>query len=394
MDANTERLRARLGKLGISDEQVNSDDTVIDQPCMTCQQRGVSIRVEDAQASVRCVEGAQDCELRDEPVALETWLDWVESLRVTPAMATQRAVANGGQVLDFHRTTQVVRERADEAEPAERPADKPRPQRRTPHISTNETQVQKSAETQRRGLGETLIIALLALIFLAAGLLAAAMSGFANYQAFGAMVDDPLQSRVWAWTGIIASICSFGGFTFVYWHGANRRFKEAARVALFALAGAGTSLIGTQMYMAGTANERVEAAAIADARTGVLEAQIDDWRAQIAGIPADTRSIEGLEAYISEVERVGRTNEKPYRDALDELGQARRRADLQGRIDAARLELGELAVASVGGDNDPLAQPFMPWFIAGMMEVFSSQGTSIGFVALMILAGRRRDEPH
>ena len=38
-------------------------------------------------------------------------------------------------------------------------------------------------------------------------------------------------------------------------------------------------------------------------------------------------------------ERVGRTEQKPYRDAQNELGLAKRRDDLQARIDAANAEL-------------------------------------------------------
>ncbi|MEL6566950.1 MAG: hypothetical protein AAFQ22_00935 [Pseudomonadota bacterium] len=245
---------------------------------------------------------------------------------------------------------------------------------------------------QRTHLGEKIIIALLALVFLGVGLLAAAMSGFANFQAFAGMVDDPFQSRVWGWTGIIACVCSFGGFTFAYWHGASRRFWEAGRAMVIALAGAATSLVGTQLYMQSEVAERESAAQAAAARASVLEAQIADWRTELDGIDPDVRSIEGLEAYIAEVERVGRTNERPYRAALDELGQARRRADLQARIATARGDFADLTVQAKGRGQLDDTGALRSWFIAGMLEVFSSQGTSIGFVALMILAGRR--QPH
>ena len=237
------------------------------------------------------------------------------------------------------------------------------------------------------GFGEVLIISLLSLLFLCAGLMAAGMSGFANYQAFGAMVDDPLQSRVWAWTGIIASVCSFGGFTLVYWHWTHARVREGLRAAIFALAGAATSLVGTQMYMANTDDARLAAGEVAQARSALIASQVEDWRSQIEAIPADVRSVEGLEAYIAEVERVGLTHQKPYRDARNELGLARRRASLEGQIEAAREELLELGSA---GAVRPPRPARVSWFFAAMLEVFSSQGTSIGFVALMILAGRRR----
>ncbi|KCZ92634.1 hypothetical protein [Hyphomonas johnsonii] len=240
-----------------------------------------------------------------------------------------------------------------------------------------------------RNLGERIIITLLALLFLGAGLSAAALSGFANYQAFSSSVTDPLQAGLWGWTGVIASVISFGGFTFFYWHTANKRMKEGVRALLFALAGAGTSILGTQMYIA--ANNQASEAEITTAGTNraLLQQQLADWRVQLAGIPPETRSVEGLEAYISEVERVGRTEQKPYRDAQNELGLARRRDALQAKIEAANAELlGK-------GEGDILieaqARAAIPsWFFAGMLELFSSQGTSIGLVALLILYSRRR----
>ena len=74
----------------------------------------------------------------------------------------------------------------------------------------------RKAARQGRHTGEKIIITLLALVFLGAGLAAAGLSGFANYQAFSKSVADPLQSGVWGWTGVIAAIISFGGFTFFY----------------------------------------------------------------------------------------------------------------------------------------------------------------------------------
>ena len=38
----------------------------------------------------------------------------------------------------------------------------------------------------------------------------------------------------------------------------------------------------------------------------VLEGLIADWRRQLEGIPPETRDVKGLEAYLAEVERVGR----------------------------------------------------------------------------------------
>ncbi|MEZ5997216.1 MAG: hypothetical protein R3B98_00795 [Hyphomonas sp.] len=238
--------------------------------------------------------------------------------------------------------------------------------------------------------GEKLIIALLSLVFLCAGLAAAGLSGFANYQSFSSSVADPLQAGIWGWTGVIAAVVSFGGFTFFYWHTAGGRMKEGWRALLFALAGMGTSIVGTEAYI--SANNQAAAAELTRAGTNrdILEAQIADWRRQLEGIPPETRSVEGLEAYIAEVERVGRTEQKPYRDAQNELGLAKRRDDLQAKIEAANAELlgqgnGNILTEAQARTNLP------SWFFAVMLELFSSQGTSIGLVALLILFGRR---PH
>lgn len=291
----------------------------------------------------------------------------------------------------------------DEPEPQPAPKDEfaieKRVQRNTavatqPRVLTLKTEhrVPPAPPRPHRNMGERIIITLLALVFLGAGLSAAALSGFANYQAFSSSVADPLQAGIWGWTGVIAAVISFGGFTFFYWHTANKRMKEGVRALLFALAGAGTSILGTQMYIA--ANNQASEAEIttAGSNRALLEQQLGDWRVQLAGIPPETRSVEGLEAYISEVERVGRTEQKPYRDAQNELGLARRRDDLQAKIEAANAELlGK-------GDGDILieaqARAAIPsWFFAGMLELFSSQGTSIGLVALLILYAKRREMP-
>lgn len=240
--------------------------------------------------------------------------------------------------------------------------------------------------TPKRRWGERIIISLLALIFLGAGLAAAALSGFANFQAFSAGVLDPTQARVWGWSGVIASVCSFGGFTFFWWHMSGRRLGEAMRSLVFALAGAGTSIAGTSMFMLNNANEQDAQLAQFEQVQALREAEIADWTRQLQGISPETRSIEGLEAYIAGVEAVGRTHQKPYRDAQNELGQARRRAVLEGKIAGARAELRQAVEAS--GLTLP-AQNLPAWFFALMLELFSSQGTSIAFVSLLLLFGAK-----
>lgn len=246
---------------------------------------------------------------------------------------------------------------------------------------------------KRKGRGERVIIGVLALVFVIAGLAAAGLSGFANYQAFSATVADPVQGRIWGWAGVIAAVVSFGGFTFVYWHGANRRLQEAFRALVFALIGAGASIVGTEIYIRGNAEAAAAAVETAGTNRAVLESQIADWRRQLGGIPPETRSVEGLEAYLSEVERVGRTEQKPYRDAQNELGLARRRDELTARIEAANAELlGQGSGNILLQAEQRAALP--SWLFAALLELFSSQATSIGLVALLLLAsGRREPQP-
>jgi hypothetical protein len=242
---------------------------------------------------------------------------------------------------------------------------------------------------RRKGQGEKTIVALLALIFVIAGLMAGGLSGFANYRAFASTVTDPLESAIWGAAGIIAAIVSFGGFTFVYWHAANKRMWESLRSLVFALIGASASILGTQIYI--SSNNLTAAAEVSSAATNrdVLETQLADWRRQLEGIPPETRSVEGLEAYIAEVERVGRTEQKPYRDAQNELGLARRRDDLITKIEAANAELlGQGSGNILLQAEQRAALP--SWLFAVLLELFSSQATSIGLVALLILTGRRK----
>ncbi|MEM7493430.1 MAG: hypothetical protein AAF296_08615 [Pseudomonadota bacterium] len=237
-------------------------------------------------------------------------------------------------------------------------------------------------------LAERVIITLLAITFLAAGLAAAGLSGFANYQAFSAMVADPMQARIWGWAGIIASICSLGGFTFFWWHLSAKRMVEAVRVLMFALAGAATSLAGTALFMDNNFAQEAAQREHMMASRAVVEQQIEDWSRQLEAIPPQTRSVQGLEAYLRGVEAAGRTHQKPYRDAQNELGLAKRRATLEGQIGDARASLighGDLDISIQASERR-----LPSWMFALILEVFSSQGTSIAFVSLLLLYGAKR----
>ncbi len=230
-------------------------------------------------------------------------------------------------------------------------------------------------------LGERVIVTALAVLFLIAGLAAAVLSGFANFQAFSLGVSDPMQARIWGWSGVIASVCSFGGFTFFWWHLSSSRRGEALRALVFAFAGAATSIAGTTLFMLNNAQGQLANWQSAEQVRSITEAEIADWTRQLDGIPPETRSIDGLKAYLAGVEAAGRTHQKPYRDAQNELGLAERRAELEAKIAAARSDLR--AAVSVGSAQP--AQRIPAWVFALMLELFSSQATSIAFVSLLLL---------
>ena len=254
-------------------------------------------------------------------------------------------------------------------------------------LNTSAEEMPARAPKRRTGLtGERIIMTLLALIFLGAGLAAAALSGFANFQAFSLGVSDVSQARIWGWSGVIASVCSFGGFTFFWWHMSGHRRGEALRALVFALAGAGTSIAGTTLYMVNNEQGQAVKWQSAEDLRALTEAEIADWTRQLDGIPAETRSIEGLKAYLAGVEAAGRTHQKPYRDAQNELGLAERRARLEQNIATARADLREAVTVRSGARP---AQSLPAWLFALMLEIFSSQATSIAFVSLLLLYARK-----
>ncbi|MEM9179928.1 MAG: hypothetical protein AAGA89_09465, partial [Pseudomonadota bacterium] len=73
----------------------------------------------------------------------------------------------------------------------------------------------------------------------------------------------------------------------------------------------------------------------------------------------------------------------------NELGLAERRATLEQKIATARAELRQ--AVTIGSDTRP-AQSLPAWFFALMLELFSSQATSIAFVSLLLLYGRKPQE--
>lgn len=361
MDERRRRKAAEtLDRLGF-DLTANQDDGVVRSVCVM---------------SADCLESGDET-LTLDPAALRYACPVCGKTGPIEEALDQLERRAGGKRLDFADTAEfsapVIAQQP--AAPAPLAEIEPEPQVQTP-------------QSKGGGIGEKLLISLLALVFLLAGLAAAGLSGFANYQAFSGAVADADQGRIWGAAGIIASVISFAGFTFFWWHASQRRRGEAVRSLIFALAGAATSLYGTKLYIENNNLLAQSNIAQAEAARPVLEAQIEDWRSQLAGIPSETRSVEGLEAYLAEVERVGRTHQKPYRDAQNELGLAKRRDDLQAKIETATAEL-------LSGDQDsvlvagPERRALPAWFFAGMLELFSSQGTSLGFVALLILFGRR-----
>lgn len=385
------QLWAALVSHGFEEAFGESETAFVD--CPACQSPN-ALKLSLVTGQARCTRCAAEApiqvylrELEDAEIVSEP-----EEFMEAEIIPLRRAETAG---LPARRPVDAVEEVAPEAEveawraellhdmpPAEPRQDETQPEAGQPHD-----------RMRRRGPFEALIIILLSLVFLSAGFAAAGLSGFANYQAFSATVSDTTQGRIWGWAGVIASVCSFGGFTFFWWHVSGGRRKEGARALVFALAGAATSVLGTAMFMQTEQDRQVAAADAADAARPVIEAQIADYQRQLAGIPADTRSVEGLEAYLRGVEQVGRTHQKPYRDAQNELGLAKRRAALEAKIETARQSLlGEGGPAVLNAETPATQLP--PFFFAVMLEVFSSQATSIALVALLVLAtGRTRLRP-
>ncbi len=358
--AKREAIKALASEAGLWDALKASEDGLLYEPCPAEGCAG-EIVVNPAEDTARCKDCGHD------GTAMEFFNGRIAARR-KPTAAPTGAVIRPSAFLPPNVPPETAACNAPETVPDASPDPLP-------------------AET-RASAGERWLIGLLALVLLGAGLAAGALSGFANYQAFSAMVDNRVQARVWGWSGVIASVVSLAGFTFVYWHAAGKRRVEAARALVFALAGAATSLAGTALFMQGRAAERVAHASGLEARRATIERQVEDWRVQLGAIPPETRSVEGLEAYLRGVEAAGRAHQKPYRDAQNELGQARRRASLEARVEAARAELATLAPAAAAAGAEA-ATEVPAWFFALMLEVFSSQGSSIGLVALLILAGRR-----
>ncbi len=383
VDDARQKIAARLRRLGV-DLDYAQDETSIAAPCPYCDAKEAG----EQDARINLPDSTFYCRTCDAGGRISDYLDKAEAARA-PVPRTVQAI-----------DAEIVEQELQDAEFSDGAMMRVRPDENAPYVlkqikerQTPRPHPNSPPRRRRRGSGERTIITLLALIFLGAGLAAAILSGFANYQAFSGSVSDPMQARIWGWTGVIASIVSFGGFTFFYWHTANKRMKEGLRAAFFALAGAVTSIIGTQMYIANNNLMAASAVEQAGSNRGVIELQIDDWRRQLAGIPAETRSVEGLEAYLKGVEEAGRTHQKPYRDAQNELGLARRRDELEAKIEAANAQLlGQVEDMAAITTDAPQRKPLPAWFFAIMLEVFSSQGTSIGAVAMLILFGARAKE--
>ncbi len=374
---DTDYLDYLIEDTGLADAFAGRDVISVDCPSVACRTPNAA-RLNRAKGKVTCTKCGLDGSLVEYLTGLdraeEALADNIVSIHADPVRETSKQVMTSQERINSKAQARVMTEQR-----AERQA------RETAKLKAEK----RAAKAARQGkFGERVIITILALVFLAAGLAAAALSGFANFQAFSASVTDPVQGQVWGWSGVIASVCSFGGFTFFWWHTSSGRLKEGIRALVFALAGAATSIAGTAMFMANNDIERQLAAEQVEQTRSVIEAQISDWGRQLEGIPATTRSVTGLEAYIAGVELAGRSHQKPYRDAQNELGLAQRRAQLEARISEARAQLlgrasGPITIAG------PQRKSLPSWFFAVMLEVFSSQGTSIAFVSLLLLYGAR-----
>ena len=156
-----------------------------------------------------------------------------------------------------------------------------------------EAKAARKTARQGRHTGEKIIITLLALVFLGAGLAAAGLSGFANYSGLFQLSRRPI--AVWR-LGMDRCDCRGHFLWRIYllllalcqWPDEGRHSCPSVRPG-----GGGTSIVGTQMYIA--ANNRAAEAELVQAGSNrdVLEMQITDWRRQLEGIPLRRARLRG-----------------------------------------------------------------------------------------------------
>lgn len=221
---------------------------------------------------------------------------------------------------------------------------------------------------------------------LAGGVIAAICGGYANFMAFSGMADDPVTSFLWGFAGIAASLISFSAFTLVWWnHNHQKKLWDSRRALVVGLIAAGAGIMGSWMFMSSLKDDQVAEAQHILIERNRLQDQIDRWENDLKSIPPGIGTPDSIRRYMREVERVGRTHQRPYRQAIQDLGHAERREALEAQIAAADERLSSDPALKY----DPPNRMINPWFLAILIELFASQGTAVGTAVFLTMMERK-----
>jgi len=221
----------------------------------------------------------------------------------------------------------------------------------------------------------------------AGGVLAAFCGGYANFRSFSAMAETDIGFYLWGAAGIAASLISFSAFTLVWWnHNHQRRLADSRRALAVGIIASLTGIMGTWMFIASASDGHSATADQTLENRARLEGQIDRWTSELEAIPEGIGTVASIERYMAEVERVGRTDERPYRTAIENLGHAERRALLEDQI--ARAETRLLSDPTL--TFDPPNRLIDPWLLALLIEFFASQGTAVGTATFLTMIEKKK----
>ncbi len=219
------------------------------------------------------------------------------------------------------------------------------------------------------------------------GIIAGICSGFGNYSAFKAMLAGTPGNWVWGWAGIAFTLTSAGAFGISFMKIEQGDWPQAVVPLIVGLIAACASTQGSKLHIDNGQAYQVEAAKKVEIGRARLADRISGWRTEMEDIPTGIGTAESLRLYMSEVERVGRSHQKPYRDAIIKLGHAEHRDSLMKKIDTAETALAE----------DPALQTVVPaksvngWLIAVLIELVNALGLAIAWAGAKTLYEQYRD---
>lgn len=230
-------------------------------------------------------------------------------------------------------------------------------------------------------------IIIVAVCLVLAGIVALFNSGLANYSAFMNEGSGDNWRFVWGMFGAAIALTSAVTFGAVVWLYRNGNKIGAIRaVLLFVIAFAG-SIYGNYAYMnQNAATQNAKATQQANS-INQIEANLAQWRAEVSQLPPSTKTAESLERYIKEVERVGRSHQLPYRQAVLELGEIEYRKSLETKIDGAVKELATFTPITPASSS-----PIRRWLSAVLLEIIASQTIALSLIIFAALSDKARFE--